>query len=325
MKPTITFSGAGPCPACGGAAVAVRYEPTPDHACTAAASRAEGEGTRTVCPKCNDPTCHYAVHGYCKTHGYEAAPATVTNTVGVILDVARYNALLSLADSWGGTGPHVHWMPSEFAAALRRVLTPLAAPPASRDGRPPLPVRTSRHLSGDALRDAMERHSPRPSAEDYEGECASRDGQGGDAHERRTRGERDVSEHNHHPDEECGEHCPSRESAALRSALAASEAALAEALRETYCGCEHHRPGSSARARWDEDGCCQICGVDVDPWTIRALQAEARAERAEEALRGLEYRGEAGCFCDHAAEPCPRCARVRAVLALAAQDEEGGL
>ena len=48
---------------------------------------------------------------------------------------------------------------------------------------------------------------------------------------------------------------------------------------EYYCGCEHHRSGPDAIAHWDEDGCCLNCGVDVDPWTIRALQAEAEVER----------------------------------------------
>lgn len=61
--------------------------------------------------------------------------------------------------------------------------------------------------------------------------------------------------------------------------------------REFYCGCEHHRIGTE-RPSWDEDGCCTVCGVDVDPWTIRAVQAEAalassrRGRRARSRLRG---------------------------------------
>ena len=51
---------------------------------------------------------------------------------------------------------------------------------------------------------------------------------------------------------------------------------------ELYCGCEHHRPGATAQALWDEDGCCQVCGVDVDPWTQRALVAEAKLARVRE-------------------------------------------
>jgi hypothetical protein len=71
--------------------------------------------------------------------------------------------------------------------------------------------------------------------------------------------------------------------AALRERAEAAERERDEE-REFYCGCEHHRPGSGAVARWDEDGCCQSCGVDVDPWTIRALTAEARASLLEAAL-----------------------------------------
>ncbi len=35
------------------------------------------------------------------------------------------------------------------------------------------------------------------------------------------------------------------------------------------------------------------------------------------ALESLEYRKEPGRFCDHAAEPCPRCEQARAALVLA--------
>jgi hypothetical protein len=54
---------------------------------------------------------------------------------------------------------------------------------------------------------------------------------------------------------------------------------------EYYCGCEHHRPGATAQALWDEDGCCQVCGVDVDPWTQNALVAEAKLARVREWAR----------------------------------------
>lgn len=35
------------------------------------------------------------------------------------------------------------------------------------------------------------------------------------------------------------------------------------------------------------------------------------------ALAGLEYPGEPGRYCDHAAEPCPRCEAARAAIAKA--------
>lgn len=56
---------------------------------------------------------------------------------------------------------------------------------------------------------------------------------------------------------------------------------------EFYCGCEHHRPGSEASARWDEDGCCTVCGVDVDPWTRRAFAAEAEVAALRAGIRAL--------------------------------------
>jgi hypothetical protein len=46
-------------------------------------------------------------------------------------------------------------------------------------------------------------------------------------------------------------------------------------------------------------------------------EERARAERLEAALRGLKYRDEPGepdRYCDHAAEPCPRCEAARAAL-----------
>jgi len=51
--------------------------------------------------------------------------------------------------------------------------------------------------------------------------------------------------------------------------------------KEYYCGCEHHIIGPDAEAYWDEDGCCQVCGVDVDPWTIEALQGRAKIAKLE--------------------------------------------
>ena len=48
-------------------------------------------------------------------------------------------------------------------------------------------------------------------------------------------------------------------------------------------------------------------------YIVKAVNAH---EALVAALRGLEYRKEPGTFCDHAAEPCPRCEAARAALAL---------
>jgi hypothetical protein len=109
-----------------------------------------------------------------------------------------------------------------------------------------------------------------------------------------------TAPHNHLPEDECGPGCP------------ASEA------REFYCGCEHHRIGPDARACWDEDGCCTSCGVDVDPWTIRALQAEIREEELRRERDSLLERAGYGLQA-RVAEAEAEASSLRRALGLAAE------
>ena len=89
---------------------------------------------------------------------------------------------------------------------------------------------------------------------------------------------------------------------AAQSRLAASEARCAE-LEAQAAACRR----CSGRTASD---CSGRCGS-------KAPSTEARCAELSAALRGLEYRDDPGRYCDHAAEPCPRCEAARTTLAAA--------
>jgi len=79
--------------------------------------------------------------------------------------------------------------------------------------------------------------------------------------------------------------------AALETAFEAGRAALPAGAASPpgggpeFCQCE-------GEPRWDEDGCCTVCGVDVDPRLRRAVREAAGASEAGRRA-GLEALGPA--------------------------------
>ncbi len=91
----------------------------------------------------------------------------------------------------------------------------------------------------------------------------------------------------------------------LRNALDAADARIAELEVE------------NARLRHDLDAAIQVAvdaGLGLPDVLTRPLASAVQIAELRAALAGLEYYDAPGRFCDHAAEPCPRCEAAREAL-----------